>query len=399
MNLSINRDIGILWLAQLVSGMGDAIYQIALMWLVLDLTGSTTITGLVAMSAYLPAMLFGLYAGVLSDRHNRMGLMILSNASQALTVGMVPILIFWGVQDARIIGGLAFLRASFGTLFPPAFNSYIPTIVPKENLVRVNSVLTTSGQMAYFFGPAFAGILLGLIHLNYLFVFDAVSFLIGIALLLFVSKSPITSKKEELSHPWVELKSGLKYVFTHSSLGILITLTTVNNLFIMGPAIVGTPILVKQALGGSATEYAFIEAGLALGMLMGSVLVFRFGARFKNGWMLSFGMVIDGLTYSIFYFADSVLMVFVLIIIHGIGIPMITVPRTAIIQHTSPNKYHGRLFSMVHLAVVGMTALSSALVGIMANWVEIRFIFLIIGVSAAICGLIGFLSSRIQRLE
>ncbi len=393
------HNIALLWSAQLVSGMGDAIYQIALMWLVLDLTGSPAIAGLVAMSAYLPAMIFGLYAGVLSDRHSRMRLMILSNISQSLTVALIPVLLFWGVWDVKIIGLLAFIRASFGTLFPPAFNSFIPTIVAEKELIKVNSMLSISGQMAYFFGPALAGILLGLINLNYLFVFDALSFLIGIVFLLMVVKPVAENSAEELHHPWTELKSGLKYVYTHHSLGFLIFLTTVNNLFIMGPAIVGTPILVKQALGGTVTEYAFIEAGLALGMLIGSVFVFRMGNSFKNGRILALGMVIDGLTYSIFYFADSVQTVFILIMIHGIGIPMITIPRTAIIQKYSPNKFHGRLFSMVHLAVVGMTAISSAFVGIIAEFVDIRIIFLFIGIIAAVCGIIGFLSSRIQALE
>lgn len=393
------NNLVLLWLAQLVSGMGDAIYQIALMWLVLELTGSSAIAGLVAMSAYLPAVIFGLYAGVLSDRHSRMVLMIFSNISQSLTVALIPVLLFWGIDDIKIIGLLAFIRASFGALFPPAFNSFIPTLFKEKQLIKVNSVLSTSGQMAYFFGPALAGILLGLIHLNYLFVFDALSFLVGVVFLLWVTKPVQKNTSEKRHNPWAELKSGLKYVSKHRSLGFLIRLTTINNLFIMGPAIVGIPLLVKRALGGTVTEYAFIEAGLALGMLTGSVFVFKLGYKFKNGWLLALGMIVDGLTYSIFYFADSVMTLFVLVVIHGMGIPLITIPRTAIIQKYSPNKFHGRLFSMVHLAVVGMTAISSALVGIMAEFIGIRLIFLCIGIMAAACGFIGLFSSRIQALE
>ncbi len=393
------HNVLILWLAQLVSGMGDAIYQIALMWLVLDLTGSAAVTGLVAMSAYLPAMLLGLFAGVITDRHNRMSIMILSNMSQALTVGIIPIMIAWGFTDAILLGMLAFIRSAFSTFFPPAFNAFIPTIVNKEELVQVNSVLTTSNPMAYFLGPALAGVLLGLIHLQYLFIFDAISFLVAIGLLVLVVKPIFKPRSQMHPHPWKELRSGISYVFHHRSLGFLISLTIANNLFIMGPAIVGTPILVKQALNGSAKEYAFVEAGLALGMLIGSTLVYKIGPSFKNGILLTIGMVLDGLTYSIFYFANSVSTVSFLIVIHGIGIPMITISRTAIVQKYASNHYHGRIFSMVHLAVIGMTALSSAITGMVASIVEIRTVFLLIGFGAGVCGLIGLLTPRLRELK
>ena len=100
------RNISLLWLAQVVSTAGDAIYQIALLWLVLDITGSSTITGLIAMAAFLPAMLFGLYAGVIADKYNRKLIMIFSNLSQALTVIIIPIMLYFGYNNILLIGFL-----------------------------------------------------------------------------------------------------------------------------------------------------------------------------------------------------------------------------------------------------------------------------------------------------
>ena len=88
-----------------------------------------------------------------------------------------------------------------------------------------------------------------------------------------------------------------------------------------------------------------------------------------------------------------------MIIVHGMGIPVITISRTSIIQKNTPNEYHGRLFSMVHLAVVGMTAMSSALVGILAAGMDVRYVFLIFGIGAVISGLIGLLSKQIRQLN
>ena len=167
----------------------------------------------------------------------------------------------------------------------------------------------------------------------------------------------------------------------------------------MGMAFVGMLILVKDTLGGTASQYAFVEAGLAFGMLIGSVFVYRIGNRINIGKLLLIGMILDGVTYSIMYFAGSVNYVFILIVIHAIGIPMITISRTAIIQKHSPNKYHGRLFSLVHLSVVGVTALASAVVGIAANYIDIKIIFLFIGIGAALCGVVGFFNSLLRNLN
>jgi len=75
MTVNLNkRNLSILWSAQIISAAGDAVYQLALLWLVLDMTNSSTMTGLVAMSAYLPALIFGLYAGVMADKLNRLSI-------------------------------------------------------------------------------------------------------------------------------------------------------------------------------------------------------------------------------------------------------------------------------------------------------------------------------------
>ena len=71
MNLN-KRNLSLLWSAQIISAAGDAVYQLALLWLVLDMTNSSIMTGLVAMSAYLPALIFGLYAGVMADKLNQL---------------------------------------------------------------------------------------------------------------------------------------------------------------------------------------------------------------------------------------------------------------------------------------------------------------------------------------
>ena len=393
-----NHNLALLWSAQAISQSGDAIYQLALIWLVLDVTNSSIITGIVAMSAYLPALIFGLYAGVFSDQFNRLNLMIFANAGQALTVLLIPLFLWCGYKNIWIICGLAFLRSCFNTLFQPALNSIVPMLFSKDHLVKINAILATSGQIAWMMGPVFAGVLLTLVSLPNLFLVDAGSFLLAIGF-LFLIKKPTHLKKPDYHSHWDELKRGLSYLYKQKSIFWMIVITFINNLFIMGPAIVGLPILVKIALSGTASDFAFTEGCMAAGALVGSFIVSKLNGLLKNGTIWAIGLFLDGITYSFLYWAQSVEMAMVIIFLHGIGIPLIMVSRTSIIQIHTPNKFHGRLFSMVHLGVVGTTAISSGLVGIITSIISVKLLFFGIGCGAALCGVIGLVIPSLRNIQ
>ena len=392
------HNLAFLWSAQTISQAGDAIYQLALLWLILDITNSTVITGLIAMSAYLPALIFGLYAGVISDRVNRFRLMIFANGGQALTVLIIPLFLWYGHENVWVICGLAFIRSCFNTLFQPALNSFVPMLFASDRLVKINAILATSGQIAWMLGPFFAGILLTMVSLPNLFLVDGGSFLLGICLLLFIKKPNHPDPVEDHSH-WDELKRGLSFLYGQKPIFWMIIITFINNLFIMGPAIVGLPILVKNALNGSASDFAFVEGCMAAGALVGSFIVSKMSRRLPNGFIWATGLVLDGVTYSFIYWAESIEMAMIMIFFHGVGIPLIMVSRTSIVQIHTPNKFHGRLFSVVHLGVVGTTAISAGLVGIITSVISVKLLFFGIGIGAALCGFVGLAFPSLRNIK
>ena len=114
-----NKNFVFLWIGHFISHSGDSIYAIALPWMILEMTGSKTLTGLVSMSAYLPALIFGLYAGVIVDYYNRKRVMIVSDILRALLVAVIPLSIIYGFVTPLLIGFITFLLASFATFFIP----------------------------------------------------------------------------------------------------------------------------------------------------------------------------------------------------------------------------------------------------------------------------------------
>jgi DHA3 family macrolide efflux protein-like MFS transporter len=129
----------------MVSQSGDSIYQIGLLWLVLELSGSTAATGLVAMASYLPAVLLSLVAGVTADQKDRRKIMLLSDAGRFILVLLIPGAFFVGFLSLTFLGLNAFALAIAATFFNPAKDAFIPLIVPKEGLLGANSLYFSPG--------------------------------------------------------------------------------------------------------------------------------------------------------------------------------------------------------------------------------------------------------------
>ncbi|MFQ6674723.1 MAG: MFS transporter [Fidelibacterota bacterium] len=386
----IPRSVMLLWTGHIISHAGDAIYQIALPWLILELTGSKTTTSLVAVSAYLPAVLFSLPAGVVVDRFDRRRVMITSDAARMVLVGLLVAFLLSGGTSPAMIGAIAFSVATFATLFYPARDALIPDLVPREQLTSSNAFISTSGQLAHLAGPVLAASLVTLVGITHLFTIDAVSFgasMVAVALITRIA--PGKGLEKEKPRPLEDLQGGIRYAVTEKSLGLLVLLTAVNNLFIMGPAMIGTPIFVREVLRLNFAAFATVEAYMAAGMLAGSFLVWRFFREINPSLVLFLGMIVDGLTYSLLYAVHTYPATKILLLIHGTGIPMITISRTTLIQTVVPYELRGRVFSMVNMSVIGFTALSSGLVGPVAEVIPISTVFLIIGLGAALCGVVG----------
>ena len=385
-----NRNFAFMWFGHLISHAGDAVFMIALPWLMLDITGSKSLTSLVSMSAYLPAVLFGLFAGVVVDRYNRKWIMIYSDILRALLVAVIPLSLIYGFISPLLIGAITFSLSTFSAFFYPARDSLIPHIVTAEELPAANSAISVSGQMSHLLGPLFAGIGISIFGLRHLFTADAISFLFSILLISLIVGPARKLTIEKHPPKWQGIVEGLTYVNSHKGLRLLLILTFVNNIFIMGPAIIGLPVFVREVLTSDFGVLAKLEVAMAAGMIVGSFVFWKAVKNISPISILLFGIVMDGITYTLLFFANTSFIAMLVLIIHGIGIPLITVSRTTIIQAVVPDEFRGRLFSMIYMAVMGTTAISVGLTGFILEFIGADSLFLLIGVGAASTVIIGF---------
>ena len=383
------RDFRLLWVGQVIAWTGDSIYQIGLLWLILEMTGSQAMAGYIAAVGYLPALVLGLFLGALVDAGDRRKLMMGADLLRAAVILYIPLAFGAGWLSPWQLAAAAFFISSGAALFNPARDASVPHLVPPGNLLAANALIQTSAYAALLLGPMVAGVILALSSLIDLFYCDALAYALSF-LTIFLIRLPSSAMVKSAVQPLKSVLEALRYTVKERWTGQLLILTALDNLFIMGPAIVGTPIFIREELNLGPEAFAAVQACYAVGMTIGALLLGSLGKSLPKGKTLLVGMVLDGLTFIPLFFVPSLTWMGVAIVVHSLAIPLIMVPRTQLIQEGIPTTMQGRFFSLVNLTVVGMTALSSAATGLACEAWGVRTVYLLIGLGGGTCGMLGF---------
>tara|TARA_B100000470_G_scaffold53593_1_gene40379 strand:+ start:2431 stop:3627 length:1197 start_codon:yes stop_codon:yes gene_type:complete len=388
-----------LWGAPFIGSIGRSMYDIAIIWLILDITNSEKLTGLITMTAYLPAIFFGLFVGAAVDMYSKTKVMAFATLMQAIAVLGIPLFLLFDIRLAWVIMILAFFHNGFSLPFLPAFNAYLPTQIEKDKLLKANSIVNIAWQMAVFIGPIVAAYALTIISIESLFYVTVICYIITAFVIINAPKDEVEKENIDFSNILKKTYQGLIYLNNKKTLRFIIILTILSNLFVMGPAVVGIPMLVKMALGGTVSNLAICEAIVGLGMLLGTTFVYNFGDRFTHGKLFLTGLFIDGISFCLYYFIENMTQMYVLSFCHGIGIPLLIISRVAMMQKNIPEKLLGRIFSIISISIISMTAVSSGIIGLASDIFDIQTIFLLFGFMAGLCGIVGFLHPKIKYLN
>lgn len=221
--LRANRDFLVLLGGQAVSEFGDAVSLTVLPLLVLHLTGSAILVGLVAALQLVPDLLFGLFAGALADRWDRRRIMLVADAGRALLVAAVPLAYWAGLPTMTVllvvVGPIACLRV----LWAAGFTSAIPGLVGADQLGRANSVLESAFSVSYLLGPVVGGVLVAVLGAAEALVLDAASFAVSATALLLIRRQMRADREQAPVAPILsEVREGMSYVLRQPMLRLVI---------------------------------------------------------------------------------------------------------------------------------------------------------------------------------
>ncbi len=391
----------LLWSGQFVSQLGDSIFHVALVWFALRLPESKSISGLIMAMGYLAPLLLSLPVGAMVDRLDRKSILITCAALQAVVVGLVPVADRLTLLTPTTLMAFAFLLSAGTSFAVPARDSLIPWLVTAEQMNQANSYVRISSQLAFLAGPLVASLAAARFGLIHLFTLDAVSFALN-ACLLWLVWVPLRPRRRESRDPltlppaakstWQDIREGLHHAWQDRRLRGLMLLTAQNNLIIMGPAMLGMPVFVREVLGlgeGGVKLYTFLLSTCFAGMMLSSLAIGLWGKDLRKGRLIVLGSILDAATLLPFFWIRSLPALFLAMLLHGLTVPLISIPRITLIQEIVPDERRGRLFSLLNLAVIGFTAFSMILTGVASERWPMDWIFLSTGLLGALGGALG----------
>jgi MFS family permease len=369
-----------LWIGQGTSFLGDAVSMVALVVLVVQVTGTASAVGGALIARLLPTLASPL-AGVLADRLDRRLVLVTSDLARAV---LVLGLIF--ATNLATIYVLVFCMGLARTLFNPTVRAAFPSVVGGADLTRANALVCGTFSVSETAGPALGGLLVATVGVDAAFVLDSATYLISAALLSFISLARPQREEEETGFG-EDLRSGFAYLARSRVplaivLGAFLTVLTIN---ITIPAEI---FLAKGIFDAGNAGYGLLVGLYGGGMVLGSALMVALGDRvrllplyFLGVFAMAMGLVGVGLSPT-FGLALGALAVV------GVANGTENVTTDTILQKRVPDVYLGRVFSVRFLGFSVGEILAYAIGGAMVDASGARFTYLLAGTATAAAGLI-----------
>jgi MFS family permease len=364
------RDFGLLWAGGLISETGDWFLLVGLPVWVLQVTGSSLVTATVFLVGLLPSLVVGPLAGVLVDRWDRRRTLVAVSLAEAAF--LLPLLTVDGRGDLWVVYLVMAVEASLGQLNDPARNALVPALVGREDLVGANALIGLNGNLARLAGSPLGGILVELSGLPGLVIGDAISFLLGAALLSLVRPRPLSPPTGPVSSPGVvgEWVAGLRVVARDRGLrwGLV-----VDGLAAVAQGIftVLFVLFVARELGGDGAEVGLLRGVQAIGGLVGGVLVVGLARRLEAGRLLGVSLLAFGLIDLAIWngpvLTTATWLYLGLFAAAGIpGIAFLT-GLTALVQERTDDAFLGRVFATYYGSFNGLTGVGMLLAGLLGD--------------------------------
>jgi MFS family permease len=367
-----------LWIGQGTSFVGDAVSMVALVVLVVQITGSASAVGGALVARLLPTIASPL-AGVLADRFDRRAVLVASDLTRAL---LVLGLVF--ARDLATIYVLVFLMGLARTVFNPTVRAAFPSVVGGGDLTRANALISGTFSVSETAGPALGGLLVATVGVDAAFVFDSVTYLVSAALLSLTPLARPQSNDEDAGFIQ-DLKAGFTYLA-----GARVPLAIVAGAFLTVLTI-NTTIPAEVFLATKTFEVGNAGYGLLVGlwgggMILGSAFVALLGGRIPLIPLYLSSILVSALALFATGISPTFVLALIALTIAGLANGIDDVTANTILQEQVPDVFLGRVFAVRFLCYGAGEALAFTVGGLVVDAVGQRSTYLYAGGATAVAG-------------
>ncbi|MFD9698203.1 MFS transporter [Lentzea sp. NPDC059081] len=355
------RDYRLLWSGRTVSLMGSWLLVIAIPAHVYTITGSLLATGLTLVAEYLPGLLLGPIAGVLTDRWDRRKVMITADLFRAVAV---TLMLFATAEQSLWLIYVALIAESTGAvLFRPAAQAHIPIVVGKGGgLSSANSLNAFTDGTVRLVAPPLGAAILTLTSFQTLIWIDVASYLVSALFIALTSRlgGPAAERLSTVRQVFTDLAAGWKVL---RGLPIAVVLLPLTAVFLAANASLSA-LLVPfgiERLGGSE-QIGFVVSALGVGFLLGAMAIRRLVDRVQPRYLLAASQLATAVAFFVLFGSTSLFVALPAGVAIGVfGSMTLVTPQTAL-QRNVPNEALGRI-TAVFLSAEALATLVGALTG------------------------------------
>jgi MFS family permease len=375
-----HRNFRLFFIGQLISLTGTWMQQVAQGWLVLRLTDSPALLGLVAAAASLPVLLLSLPAGTLVDRFPKHRILVITQIVAMLLAGTLAVLTLTGLIQVWHVVVLAALLGTVNAFDAPARQSFTVEMVGREDLLNAIALNASVFNAARTVGPAVAGIVVALIGEGPAFLINTFTFIPVLAGLLLMRMPPF--ERPAGSGRGNALREGLSYI--RQERRVLALLLQVAALSFFGFVHIPLmPVFARDILNSGASGLGWLSAASGFGALIAALILAQLPKEAPRGRILTTALLLHMPLMVAFTLSRSLPLAMIFMFGMGLaGVASMALSNT-LIQTLVPDTLRGRVMSVFTLLLLGLSPLGGMLAGIIAELVS--NVPLIVAVSS-VCG-------------
>ena len=360
-----HRNFWLFFIGQFISRTGYWMQGMAQGWLVYRLSQSSFMLGLVAFAGQFPAVLLGLFAGVVADRFNRYRVCLSTQVLfmfQALILGTLTLAGWINVWE---VFALAFVAGMLQTFEMPARQTFLQEIVGKNDLtsaIALNSALVNGARII---GPALAGAIVAHFGEGMCFTINGICYLAIISSFLAMHLPPQVAVPTAATSTAVFIREGITYAWHTPAIRLLLLFIGLLSL-LSTPYTVLMPVFAKDILHGGAGGMGILMGAAGAGAVVGSIFLARNRDTNTLGRTITFALVRFGVGLLLFSLSHNFWLSFLLLPLVGSGFMVSMSAVNTLLQTLTPPHLQGRVMSLFLMMFMGTPPLGSLLAGSLA---------------------------------
>lgn len=336
------------WLARVLSVIGSMVTAVALPVLVYRLSGSPFLTALVSALEAAPYLLFGLFAGALSDRWNRRTVMISSDLVNALVIGSVPVAHWLGVLTVAHVLVAGFVVQAVYTFFDGANFGALPVLVGRTRVAEANASVWAASSLVELLVPATAGLLLAVLNPATLVAIDALSFAASAVAVRGIVRA--MSERREGQRPlrprvlFADIAEGMRFLVRHAGVRTMTIVGTLQSL--AGGGFVALMVVWCDRvldIGTEGLRFGIVFGAWGIGGLIAAVALPKLLTRFPPAAITLYALPMSAVLSIVAALAPTWPLAAASLLVWGIAYMLVIVNSISYRQQVTPEQLLGRV--------------------------------------------------------